>query len=105
MIRVWKAIRIALVMLGICGLVAGFWYRSGENDIENGTVQWIEVGLSASPLYRYEEVTRADGEMASFNSSFSPWSLTTLLFFAVVGCFILARKIRLPQSKSTADPQ
>ena len=96
--RSMKALKVALVILGICCLVACFWYRSGEAEMEDGTRKWIAVGLKVSPWYTDEKVTRPDGNLASSNSGVNLWSLTTLVGIAALGCFKLAGKIRSAQS-------
>jgi len=94
-----KAIKIGLVLLGVLCLVVCFWYRSGQNEVEEGTRQWRTVGLSISPWYDYEKVTRPDGSMASSETSLTFWNLTTLVGIAALGCFKLATSLRVGRSQ------
>ncbi len=93
------AIKIGLVLLGVLCLVVCFWYRSGQDQVEDGTRQWITVGISISPWYDYEKVTRPDESLASFSSSLTFWNLTTLVGLAALGCFILAGRIGATHSQ------
>ena len=88
-----KAVKIVLVLLGILCLVVCFWYRSGHNEVEEGTRQWRTVGLNVSPWYRDEKVTKPDGSLASSKMNMSLLNFSTFVGFAALGCFKLAGKI------------
>ena len=94
-----KAIKLGLVLLGVLCLVVCFWYSSGEDQVEDGTRQRITVGLSFSPWYEYETVTRPDGSLASSNTGLTFWNLTTLVGIAALGCFKLATSLRVGRSQ------
>ncbi len=94
-----KAIKIGLVLPGVLCLVVCFWYRSGRDQVEDGTHQRITVGLSFSPWYEYEKVTRPDGRLASSSTNLTFWNLTTLVGIAALGCFKLATVLRRGQSQ------
>ena len=94
-----KVVKIGLVLLGILCLVVCFWYRSGQNEVEEGTRQWRTVGLNVSPWYRDEKVIRPDGSLASSSMNMSLLNFSTFVGLAALGCFKLAGKIGTVKSE------
>ncbi len=94
-----KSVKIGLVLFGILCLIVCFWYRSGQDEVEEGTRHWITVGVSISPWYKDDKVTRPDGSLASSSMNLSFLNFSTFVGLAALGCFKLAGRIGTAKSE------